>query len=81
MMSKISEIQTIQEFTNNGTTYGVYSLLFNGEQKTFIRNGDSIGAVSFLFGCTASQCVSEIRDDVKCEFLLERNHKSTKREG
>ena len=79
-MNTISEIKTIQEFTNDSTTCGVYSLLFKGEQKIFIRNGDSIGVVSFLLGRSASQCVSEIRDDIKYDFLaqlfLEQTRKS-----
>jgi hypothetical protein len=79
-MNNISNIQTIQEFSNEGVVHGVYSLLFNGEQKTFVRNGDSIGAVTFYLGSHASQCVSEIRDDVKYEFLSQLFLAQTRKE-
>jgi hypothetical protein len=68
-MNKISEILTIREFSNDGIVYGVYSVMFNGKQRIFIRNGDSIGTVSHYWGRPASQCVDEIRKDVKREFL------------
>lgn len=68
-MDKIQNIDTINEFTNENITYGVYSVMFNGEQKIFIRNGNSIGAVVHRLGEPASKCVSEIRNDVKEEFL------------
>ncbi len=74
-MSKISKVVTIREFINDGITYGVYSLDFNGEQKIFIRNGDSVGVVSHLFGEPANKCVCIIRDDFKQEFLAALNSK------
>ena len=69
-MNRISSVDVVREFTNNGITYGVYSVMFNNKQQIFIRNGDSIGAVSFYWGKPANQCVDEIREDVKKEFLL-----------
>lgn len=68
-MSKISGINTIREFKNEDLFYGVYSLTFNGKQEVFIRNGDSVGIVIHYLGETASKCVSEIRDDVRQDFL------------
>jgi hypothetical protein len=68
-MSKIERVVKIREFINNEIIYGVYDVYFKGEQKIFIRNGDSVGTVSFLWGKTASECVLEIRSDVKKEFL------------
>ncbi|MCL2556877.1 MAG: hypothetical protein FWE09_00195 [Treponema sp.] len=66
----ISRVETIFEFTNEGMVCGVYSVLFNGEKKVFIRNDKSVGVVSYCLGKPASRCVSEIRDDVKQEFLI-----------
>jgi hypothetical protein len=68
-MSKISKVEKIQEFKNNEIVYGVYSVVFNDKECVFIRNGDSVGAVSFLFGESASKCVHEIRNDVKQELF------------
>lgn len=68
-MNRIKNINTIKEFTNENITYGVYSVIFNGEHKIFIRNGNSIGAVVHYSGEPVSKCVSEIRNDVKEEFL------------
>ena len=68
-MGKISNIETIYEFTNEGRTCGVYSVLFNGDKKVFLQNGDSVGVVSHYLGRPSSECVSVIRDDVKQEFL------------
>lgn len=70
-MNEFSKIQTIYEFTNKdfGSTCGVYLVEFKGKDHVFIRNGDSIGAVAHYVGKPASQCVGEIRGDVKQEFL------------
>jgi hypothetical protein len=68
-LSKIGDINIIREFKNDKNTYGIYSVVFNGKQEIFIKNGNSIGAVQHYLGETASKCVSEIRDDVKQEFL------------
>ena len=69
-MSNFSRVSVITEFVSehDGIVYGVYQVVFKGKHEIFIRNGDSIGAVTFLWGKTASQCVSEIRADVKEEF-------------
>jgi hypothetical protein len=74
-LSKISDINVIREFKNDINTYGVYSVIFNGKQEIFIRNGNSIGAVQHYLGEWASKCVSEIRDDVKQEFLERLEYK------
>jgi len=68
-MNRFSEVQIISEFTKNEITYGVYSAKFKGEQEIFIRNGDSMGVISFLVNEPANKCVHEIRDDVKQELL------------
>jgi len=73
-MNRISNINIIKEFKsalslNKDMVYGVYSVIFNGKQEIFIKNGDSIGAVQHYLGESAGKCVSEIRDDVKQEFL------------
>lgn len=68
-MNKISDINTIREFKNEDRVYGVYSVIFNGKQEIFIRNGKSIGVVQHYLGEPASKCVGEIRDNVKLEFL------------
>jgi len=70
ILKRISSVDIVKEFTNDGVTYGVYSVIFNGKQQIFIRNGNSIGAVSFYLEKPISNCVDEIRDDVKNEFLL-----------
>lgn len=72
-VSKISNINKIREHKNDGKIYGVYSLDFNGEQKVFIRNGDSVGVVTHLLEKSANECVSLIREDVKKEFLEKIN--------
>lgn len=64
-----TQIDIIREFTHSEITYGVYSVIFENEQEIFIRNGNSIGAVCFLLDEPASKCVSEVRNDVKKEFL------------
>lgn len=72
-MSKISNINVIREFKNEERVCGVYSVIFNGNQEIFIRNGNSIGAVKHYLGESAGKCVSEIRDDVKRDFLAVLN--------
>ena len=66
---RISNVEIIYEFVNDGRICGVYSVLFNGEKKVFIRNSNSIGVVAHYLGKSSTQCVSEIRDDVKKEFF------------
>jgi len=68
-MDRITNINIIKEFTNEGVAYGIYSLLFRGKLMVFIRNGNSIGTVEFLQDHPASECVSEITTGVKEEFL------------
>ena len=68
-LDRIQDINIIKEFSSEHGTFGVYSVIFNGEQKIFIRNGNSIGAVVHYVGEPVSKCVSEIRNDVKEEFL------------
>lgn len=72
-MNNFSKVQTVYEFTNkdSGNTNGVYYVTFKGNDRVFIRNGNSIGAVSHYLSKPASQCVDEIRDDVKQEFLAQ----------
>jgi hypothetical protein len=72
-MSNFSKLQTVYEFTNkdSGNTHGVYHATFKDREHVFIRNGDSIGSVTHYLGKPASQCVSEIRDDVRQEFLAQ----------
>jgi hypothetical protein len=74
-----SKIQIIREFTNDGHTCGVYSAMFKDKQEIFIRNGNSIGAVCHYLGKPASQCVSEVRDNVKEEFLVSLEFDKIKR--
>jgi len=69
MSNKITEVSTLQEFTNDDITYGSYLVKFNGEFKVFIRNGNSVGVVVYYKNEPASKCVSEIRDDVKEELF------------
>lgn len=68
-MSKIGKIDVIREFGSDDKIYGIYSVMFNDKQEIFIKNGDSIGTVQHYLGVPAGKCVSEIRDDVKEEFL------------
>lgn len=72
-MGKINDIQIIREFKSENRVNGIYSVMFNGKQEIFIRNGNSIGAVQHYLNEPASKCVSEIRDDVKGEFLSKLN--------
>lgn len=65
----IQDITIIREFNNDDGVFGVYAVIFNGKQEIFIRNGKSIGAVKHYLNEPASKCVSEIRSDVKDEFL------------
>ena len=69
-MSRISDIKVIKEFINDDITYGVYSVNFNGEQKIFIRNGESVGVITFKFDEPATNCICTIRNDVKEELFL-----------
>jgi hypothetical protein len=68
-MDIISEIQKITEFINNNITYGIYKVIIKGEQEFFIRNGNSVGVITFFFNKPADKCISIIRDDIKEEFL------------
>ena len=68
-MSRISNVKVVKEFISECIAHGVYLLDFNGEQKIFIRNGESVGAVQFYLNEPASKCISIIRDDVKQEFF------------
>ncbi len=65
----ISEIKTIREFKHDGLSFGVYLVAVQGEEKVFIRNGDSIGVICHYWEKPANECISLIRDDVKQEFL------------
>ena len=68
-MGNFSNLEVISEFTNNEITYGIYGVKFKGTSKIFIRNGKSIGVVAFMFGEPATKCISEIREDIREEFL------------
>ncbi len=68
-MKKIGEITVIREFKHGGSTFGVYLVTVQGEEKIFIRNGDSIGVICHYWEKPANECISLIRDDVKQEFL------------
>ena len=72
-MNRFGPITIIREFTNNEIPYGIYSVTFNGEDEkqdlVLIRNNNSIGTVTFLHDHPASDCVLEVRNDVKREFL------------
>jgi len=67
-----SKIEIINEINNKefGVTSGVYSVIYKGKKEIFIRNGYSVGAISYYLEKLAEDCVSEIREDVKKEFLL-----------
>ena len=64
-MNNINAIEAIKEFSDSG----VYLVDFKGEQKIFIKNGDSVGAVVFWLGASAEKCIAIICNDVKQEFL------------
>lgn len=80
-VSDFSKIETIYEYTNKDfdVTNGAYLVTFKGTERLFIRNGNSVGTVSHFLGRYASQCVSEIRDDVKYEFLAQLALQSIRR--
>jgi len=79
-MSEFTELKIAREFTSKetGVTYGVYHVVFKGNPETFIRNGNSVGAVCFYHDKTASQCVSTIRDDVKEKFFAFLENEASK---
>lgn len=64
-------IKTIKEFDADGVVYGVYDVEFKGRNQIFIRNGNSIGVITFCLGERADKCVSIVRDDVAKEFIEE----------
>jgi len=71
----ILKIETIYEFTNrqfstDGFTCGVYSVVIDDKPKIFIRNGNSIGVVSHFLNEPIKKCVSEISKEVKKKFLI-----------
>ena len=68
-MNNITEITTIKEFTNDGIIYGVYSVVLNDTQEIFIRNGNSVGAITFFIGEPVTKCMSLIKQDAKEEFF------------
>jgi hypothetical protein len=68
-MTKIDNVKVIKEFTNDDITYGIYEVEINQKREFLIRNGDSVGAIQFFYGKPAPQCVAEIREDVKSDFL------------
>jgi len=65
------EIEIIKEFENKELKHfcGVYSVIFKGKKEIFVRNGNSIGAICFFLDQPIGNCLKEIRDDVKKEFL------------
>ena len=69
-MNRFSDVKIVEEFENNGTKYGIYWANFKNKHYLFIRNGNSVGVVTHIFGKKANDCVSIIRDDV-CKELFE----------
>ena len=65
----IDNIKTINEFNNDGVVYGIYEVEFKGKKETFVRNGNSIGVITFYLGGRVDECVSIVRGDVAEEFL------------
>lgn len=62
--------QKIIEFTNNGECYGLYLATFGTrDNRVILRNGESVGVVEFLVGKKATNCIGEMREDVKIKFL------------
>jgi len=69
-MGNFSNLEAISEFAGeSGITYGVYSVVFKGTPEIFIRNGNSIGVVTFFLGSPVGKCIAVTRSDVKEEFL------------
>ena len=68
-MNNITEITIIKEFTNDGIIYGVYSAIINGVQEIFVRNGNSVGMITFFIGEPVTKCTSLIKKDAKEEFF------------
>ena len=68
-MSGITDLTILQEFTNELITYGFYWVKFNGENKLFTRNGNTIKTVIHWTG--EDDQLMDIRDDVKKELLQE----------
>lgn len=68
MGKRITDINIIQQFTNNLTekTYGVYQCKFNGEDRIFVRNGDKVYALTHLL---EDSKLLPVRDDVQRELL------------
>ena len=69
-MSRIFSVNILEEFeSNGGEKYGIYWVNLNNSHKLMIRNGNSFGVVSHLYGEPATKCVAEIRDDVRDELI------------
>ena len=68
-MSRITDLTILKEFEYEGVIYGFYWAKFEGEDKLFTRNGDTVKTVTHWFG-KGDELVN-IRDDVKQELLQE----------
>ena len=65
-------LETIYEYHNkeHDTTCGLYHVeLDSGNKYYFIRNNESVGAITHYLDRPTSECVSIIRDDVKQAFF------------
>ena len=69
MNKRITGVKKLQEFVNDNITCGTYLVTFNSEDRVFVRNGDSVGVVTYYYNASACKCVSEIRNDVKEELF------------
>jgi len=67
-MVKITDLEIVQEFTNDLVTYGLYYCKFNGDNRLFTRNGDKFKA---LIHWHNRDELCDIRDEVVNELLYE----------
>lgn len=69
-LKKLKEFKLwVKKIDNKSITYGFYWAKFNGENKLFTRNGNTIKAVIHWVG--EDDQLMDIRDDVKEELLQE----------
>lgn len=72
-MFDIKNITVIQEFENDETVCGVYLVQaissYGNEKKVFIRHGNSVSAITYYHDEPSFKCISEIRPDVRDDFL------------
>ena len=66
---RFSDIKILEEFINEGVTYGYYWVKFKGKNELLIRTGNKIAAACHSVGESPTKCMNAVRSDFEKEFL------------